>query len=630
VRIGSGVAIVAVVAGGGVAAYAAHTDGPDHYRTAAVTTADVDQTLALSGTVDSSGRSDLSFGTSGTVAKLAVGVGDTVAKGEVLARLDTISLNKAVIKANAQLAAARAQLAKDEDTQASAVSAASTSSSSGTSGSSTSGGSTSKAPSTSGSSSTSSGNDSTTGGSHGSGSTSGSNAGSAALAKALAQLQQQQKAVEIAQTAVSTAITAAQDATKQEATACAASQTAPSPSASDSASADGSASADAGSGSGNTSGAGSSTSTDACTSAITDVQDAQQKVADAEYSGSGNLKDALTTLSNTLSGAAKAANAAASGAVAGQTPSGSKSGSNGSGGTSQSTQSSQSGKGSSTQSSGTRGSSQGASAGSSQSTSSTSSSRSSSSGGTGSGQSVTAATLAKDQASIDSAKATLVQASQALRGATIKAPARGTIGQISVGQGDSASAGSTAIVVLAPGTTTAELSVSSTQVAQLKVGQKAQVTPAGATQAYSGSVTRIGQIPSSSTTGSSTYPVTVTLDKRGLNLLSGATAAVDITLGEADHVLTVPTSAVSNDSVEVYADGKVSRVRVTTGLVGRTRTVVTAGLRAGQDVVLADMSTALPTSGSETSTRLGGGAAGSFGGGFSGGSFGGGGFGGQG
>jgi HlyD family secretion protein len=105
--------------------------------------------------------------------------------------------------------------------------------------------------------------------------------------------------------------------------------------------------------------------------------------------------------------------------------------------------------------------------------------------------------------------------------------------------------------------------------------------------------------------------VTITLDQQGLGLLTGATAAVDVVLGTAKHVLTVPTSAVSDGSVEVYDDGSVSRTRVTTGLVGRSRTVITGGLKLGQQVVLADASTALPTTSSTMTNTRGG----SFGGG---------------
>ncbi len=110
----------------------------------------------------------------------------------------------------------------------------------------------------------------------------------------------------------------------------------------------------------------------------------------------------------------------------------------------------------------------------------------------------------------------------------------------------------------------------------------------------------------------------VTLAKRGLSLLTGASAAVGIVVGQASGVLTVPTSAVSSGTVEVLSGGEAQRVRVTTGLVGPTRTAITAGLKAGAVVVLADLDTPLPTSGTSTQLR----------GGFGGGTFGGGTFGG--
>jgi len=204
-----------------------------------------------------------------------------------------------------------------------------------------------------------------------------------------------------------------------------------------------------------------------------------------------------------------------------------------------------------------------------------------------------------------------VAATQALSGAVIKAPSAGTVAQVSVTTGGSATAGSDAIVLVAPGTTTIELSTTSSQVAKLKVGQKAEVSPAGSAKTYTGRVTRIGQVPSTDTSGSSTYPVTITLEQQDLDLLTGAAAAVNVVVGSATHVLTVPTSAVSDGSVEVYDGGTISRARVTTSLVGQTRTVVTSGLKAGQKVVLADASTALPTTDSTTTNTRGG----SFGGG---------------
>lgn len=589
VRVGAGVAIVAVIVGGGVAAYAAHADGADTYRTATASIGDVEQAMALSGTVDPSGRSDLAFATSGTVSRLRVAVGDKVVRGEVLATLDTTALKAAVTQANAQLAAARAQLAKDEDAQTTALSTASPTTSSTTPASGGSG----SAPTTAKTPATSSGTGTP---SAGQASTPGSSSGpSAALAKALAQLGAQQHAVEVAQTAVDTAIVASQDALKQEQTLCAGASSSSSSSADDSASAE--PSADASTAAAPDSGTDTS-GTDACEAAIASVQTTQQAVAAAEYSGSGNLKDALAALSTTLTSAAKAASSAGStSAPGGASASATKATSTirpTTGGQQQtkSTQSAQTGASQAVVSTG-RGASSGVSG----------------------GQTVTAATLAKDQASIDTARASLVKASQALTGATIKAPATGTVGQVSITRGGSVSSGGTAIVVIAPGTTTVAIDASSTQVAELEVGQHAEITPAGASRAYAGRVTLISRIPTSGSTGSSTYPVTVTLDDKGLSLLAGATASVDITLGQASGVVTVPTSAVSNGSVEVYNGGKVSRVRVTTGLVGRSRTVISDGLKAGQQVVLADLSSALPTGGSSGTTHTFGGAS------FAGGSF---------
>ncbi len=573
VRVGAGIAVIAVVVGGGVAAYAAHSDAPDEYRTARVTRGDVDQILALSGTVDPSGRSDLAFGASGTVARLAVGVGDKVTRGQLLAALDTTTLKTAVTQANAQLAAARAQLAQDEDAQASTVTSTSTTSTGATTTTPTATTPTATTPTAT---------------------TPAATTPAATAGKVLAQLAAGQHAVEVAQKAVDTAIAASQEALTQEQSACAAHTAS-------SASADPSSAPSA---------AAEASDTDACRAAIEAVQAAQQAVAAAEYSGSGNLKDALAALSTTLTDAAKSAGTSsapapsAAGQQKGTTKTGAKSGTK-TGATS--TQASQ------------------ASTQQTQQTVSGAQSGAASTSGFSGAQSVTAATLAKDQASIDAARASLIKATQALSGATIKAPHGGTVAQVSVTKGGSASTGSAAVVVIAPGTTTVELSVSSTQVTQLAVGQKAHVTVAGADDVHPGTVTRISRIPTTSSSGTTTYPVTVTLAEQGLDVLAGSTAAVDITLGSASDVLTVPTSAVSNGAVQVYADGEVSRVRVTTGLVGRARTVITDGLTAGQQVVLADLSADLPTSDGQTGTTRGFGSfpsgglpSGGFGGGSSG------------
>jgi multidrug efflux pump subunit AcrA (membrane-fusion protein) len=71
---------------------------------------------------------------------------------------------------------------------------------------------------------------------------------------------------------------------------------------------------------------------------------------------------------------------------------------------------------------------------------------------------------------------------------------------------------------------------------------------------------------------------------------------VSVVVGRASGVLTVPTSAVSSGTVQVLAGGKVTPRPVTTGIVGSTRTEITDGLSLGDEVVVADLNAALPSS----------------------------------
>ncbi|MBC7279795.1 HlyD family efflux transporter periplasmic adaptor subunit, partial [Nocardioides sp.] len=227
-----------------------------------------------------------------------------------------------------------------------------------------------------------------------------------------------------------------------------------------------------------------------------------------------------------------------------------------------------------------------------------------------SGETVTAATLAKDQAEIDQAKADVAAAKAALAGAVLKAPAAGTVASVAVKKGDSATVGTAAVTLIAKGLTSVTMSVSASQVEQLETGQAANVTPAGADKALAGKVTLVGQVPDTSG-GTGTFPVTVTLDETGLDLLAGNMATVEVVVGSAEDVMTIPASALSNGSVLIIDGDSTQRQPVTTGLVGATRIEITDGLEAGQRVALADLSQELPGGDSSEQQgfgRTGGGA----------------------
>lgn len=210
---------------------------------------------------------------------------------------------------------------------------------------------------------------------------------------------------------------------------------------------------------------------------------------------------------------------------------------------------------------------------------------------------VTAATLAEDQASIDRAAADLAAARASLQAAVVRAPADGTVLSLAVAYGDQVASGDAVAVLVAPGLTTVSLEVTASQAAQLTVDTPVEVTPAGATEALSGVIGRIANVPStdSSSDSGTTYPVEVALDDRDLALPDGIPASVAVTVGSAENVVTVPASAVVDGVVTVLEAGQPQRTPVRTGIVGSTEVEITDGLDAGAEVVLADLGADLPS-----------------------------------
>lgn len=560
-------AVAVAVVGGGYAAYADRASGPHGYRTAVATRGDVEQTLALSGTVAPLGRSDLAFATSGTLASV-VPTGARVHKGQIVARLERDSLKRAVVQARAGLDSADAQLARDRQSRsdqiaavASAEAAAAKAKKEAAEAKRRAGD---QAPGSTVSMPACAGTSARTGaaGARTHGSAPGSDASSGCLA-----------AVQRACTSGTTTGGAPTDPAGTAADRADAPTGRPTPSTGPSRPSTGQSSGVPSSGpstmpptgpSSTSPGGDQASSSAACTRALaqlqryvaaltSELQAAQQETGQT----SGQPADHTTGQTTGETGEPGAQEGGhAQDQTSGQIPA----------------------------------------------------------------VTVTTAVLARDRASIVQDKATVVDAKAALRGATVRAPATGRVAEVDVTAGSSVSAGSVALTVIAPGLTTIQIDATSTQIAQLKVGQRASVVPAGRMGGLAGTVTRIGEMPD--TSGEvSTYPVVVTLTRSNLSLLTGASASVEVIVGRAHDVVTVPTSAVSGGTVTVLSDGTPQTVRVTTGLVGPTATQVTGGVNAGQTVVLADLATPLPTDGSTQTRGFGGGfgGGGALGGGFGGG-----------
>ena len=248
----------------------------------------------------------------------------------------------------------------------------------------------------------------------------------------------------------------------------------------------------------------------------------------------------------------------------------------------------------------------------------------------GAGQSA-AARVVSDQAAVTSAEAALSSATADRASATLTSSIAGTVGSISLVNG--ASNVGKSIAVVGAGAVEVTVNIPLASMARIHVGQKANVTPQGATSSVPGAVTAISLLPFTSTSGTGTgtgtataaasspvYPVVVLVPDALPALASGARANVSLLIGTAGHVITVPNSALTplgngQALAMTFKNGVATRALVKTGYAGTLATQVTSGLTVGQQVVLADLSTALPTN-TTNARRFGvaGGAAGGLGG----------------
>jgi multidrug efflux pump subunit AcrA (membrane-fusion protein) len=108
------VVVVAAVAGGWT--WMSRDDDSGTQRiTATVARGTYKTTVSATGTITPRREEDLSFSSSGTVTRVAVAVGDKVKKGDVLAKIDSTSLQAQLDAAESQVTAAKSQLSEDSD-----------------------------------------------------------------------------------------------------------------------------------------------------------------------------------------------------------------------------------------------------------------------------------------------------------------------------------------------------------------------------------------------------------------------------------------------------------------------------------------------------------------------------------
>lgn len=223
--------------------------------------------------------------------------------------------------------------------------------------------------------------------------------------------------------------------------------------------------------------------------------------------------------------------------------------------------------------------------------------------------------LAADRAGLRSARSARTSAREALDDASLRATVAGTVAAVGLEVGDQVSGStnsgggsggsggsdsttatdtteSTAqVTVISTDAFDVDASVSSSDLASVKKGLQAEITPTGSSQVLYGTVTSVGLVAEPSTTGSSTYPVSIAVTGKVTGVYAGSSADVAIIVKQFQDVLTVPTAAVRTNTsgeatVTVSKDGKEIATPVTLGEVVGDQTVITDGLAQGDQVVV--------------------------------------------
>lgn len=204
---------------------------------------------------------------------------------------------------------------------------------------------------------------------------------------------------------------------------------------------------------------------------------------------------------------------------------------------------------------------------------------------------------------ISQAQAQVNQASlayQATQNATVKAPISGSVANLAVTDGSTVRANTQTVVssspnpvlvISSPGTVEVVVSISETDIAKVKDGQKATIDVSSVhSKVYDGVVRRVDEIGTDDQ-GVIRYNVYIEITNPDEKLRQGMNADVDIVTEELKNVLSVPNSA-----VKPYQGGRAVRIidektndvkyiPVEIGVRGSSKTQILKGIEEGQEVV---------------------------------------------
>lgn len=209
---------------------------------------------------------------------------------------------------------------------------------------------------------------------------------------------------------------------------------------------------------------------------------------------------------------------------------------------------------------------------------------------------------------LENAQLSLKTAQDVLDNYNIKAPISGTVTQKDMNAGDNVGqVGTTTMAVISDlSALTFDMMIDELDIPSVKQGQQVEITvDALPGRTFTGYVDKIN-INGRTANGVTNYPVTVMVENPDPDLLPGMNVSAEIIIEQAEHVLTVPLSAVSRgDTVKVLPadaisekDGSIDPSKaeertVTLGVNDSTYVEITNGLSEG-DLVLVEQLAADP------------------------------------
>lgn len=201
--------------------------------------------------------------------------------------------------------------------------------------------------------------------------------------------------------------------------------------------------------------------------------------------------------------------------------------------------------------------------------------------------------------SYNQAQASLQIAQDRLSKSVFRAPMSGLLASVNIKEGETVIAGTTNIIgsdlmlVADPSAILAELRVDETDIASIKLNQKANIYAAAyPNKPFSGTVINIGT-SAKNQAGSQglSFKVKVLLDTTERQLYAGMSCRAEIATSIAENGLKLPIEAVQKEDDKTFvwrlnSDNTVSKIAVTVGISSDIEQAITDGLNEGDKIVI--------------------------------------------